>query len=466
TLLESLDDTNDSATDFIERDPEPRSNSSTITETECNAPQTFIDSAPASPTMSTEASFTYSSDPAGSSFRCRRYLSSSTTPPSFGACDPGGIDYPGPLLDGEHTFEVRATDEDGTDPTPASYTWTVDTIAPTVTIASAPDDPSHGASASFSFHADENGVSFECSRAATGEEDDFSPCTSTKTYNDLPDSEHTFKVRGADPAGNRGDPATYTWQVDNSLADTTPPQTSVDSRPPNPTSSPDVSFTYSSSEPGSTFECKLDAGAFSSCSATGITYAGLANGTHTFQVRAIDPSGNTDLSPAGFTFDVAVTGSEPEEEKKGSAGPEDQDPPPPSERRSDHPPGTALAAGLVPARAGRAIVRMRCFGRRGARCAGALRLIARVVTRRGGRRVARRLAVGGARFDYPAGPAVYATSVRLTRPGRLLLRRAGRRGLRADLAGRGLRNRLVVLRPVARRPSARRMLNGDTGANR
>ena len=44
------------------------------------------------------------------------------------------------LLDGSHTFLVRAVDVSGNaDPTPASFTWTVDTTAPVITVsASAP----------------------------------------------------------------------------------------------------------------------------------------------------------------------------------------------------------------------------------------------------------------------------------------------------------------------------------------
>src|SRR3990167_3346801 len=50
-----------------------------------------------------------------------------------------GVSYSG-LADGSHTFQVRATDPaSNVDPTPASFTWTVDTIAPVVAITSPAD---------------------------------------------------------------------------------------------------------------------------------------------------------------------------------------------------------------------------------------------------------------------------------------------------------------------------------------
>ncbi len=51
------------------------------------------------------------------------------------------------------------------------------------------------------------------------------------------------------------------------------------------------------------FYCSLDAGVFYPCS-SGVTYAGLSRGTHTFQVAAVDAAGNVDPTPATFTWSV------------------------------------------------------------------------------------------------------------------------------------------------------------------
>ena len=56
------------------------------------------------------------------------------------------------LADGSHTFMVRAKDANGNvDPTPASFTWVVDTTAPDTSITMMPTDPTTSTNASFSF---------------------------------------------------------------------------------------------------------------------------------------------------------------------------------------------------------------------------------------------------------------------------------------------------------------------------
>lgn len=87
------------------------------------------------------------------------------------------------------------------------------------------------------------------------------------------------------------------------LTDTTPPNTILASTPPTKTTSTSATFTFNSTESGSTFECKLDAGSFESC-ASPKTYSGLSKGKHTFSVRAKDAAGNLDPTPASFSWSI------------------------------------------------------------------------------------------------------------------------------------------------------------------
>lgn len=90
--------------------------------------------------------------------------------------------------------------------------------------------------------------------------------------------------------------------------DVTPPDTTITSNPPDPTSSTDATFEFTGSDDVTaaaslTFQCKLDASAFTSCTSPK-TYSAQAEGSHTFQVRAIDAASNVDPSPASFTWTV------------------------------------------------------------------------------------------------------------------------------------------------------------------
>ncbi len=90
------------------------------------------------------------------------------------------------------------------------------------------------------------------------------------------------------------------------------PQTTITGGP-TATNDPTPTFTFSASEPGSTFDCKLDFGAYSACSSPKTT-AHLTDGRHTFYVRAKDPGGTVDPTPGLRTFtvrtaSVSVSGS-------------------------------------------------------------------------------------------------------------------------------------------------------------
>jgi hypothetical protein len=95
-----------------------------------------------------------------------------------------------------------------------------------------------------------------------------------------------------------------TFPASASLADTTPPETTITSGPSGSVSGTTATFEFTSSEPGSTFQCQLLPleSAPTSCTSPK-SYSGLTAGTeYTFSVWATDASGNTDGSPATLTF--------------------------------------------------------------------------------------------------------------------------------------------------------------------
>ena len=87
------------------------------------------------------------------------------------------------------------------------------------------------------------------------------------------------------------------------------PQTALTGGPASsvPVNSATATFTFAS-QTGASFECSLDGGAWRTCGSPA-TYGGLANGTHTFAVRAVDTAGNVDGTPATRAWTVRVDGA-------------------------------------------------------------------------------------------------------------------------------------------------------------
>ena len=260
-------------------DPTPASRTWTV---DTVAPDTSITTGPSGAVASTSATFTFSSNEAGATFQC------ALDGAAFAACPAG---YTG-LAQGSHTFQVRAIDAAGlTDPTPASRTWTVDTVAPDTSISTGPSGTVASTSATFTFSSNEGGVTFQCALDGAA----FSSCPAG--YTGLAQGSHTFQVRAVDAAGTADPtPASRSWVVD-----TVAPDTTITAGPSGAVASTSASFSFSSNEGGATFQCALDGAAFGACPAS---YTGLAQGSHNFQVRATDAAGNTDPTPASRTWTV------------------------------------------------------------------------------------------------------------------------------------------------------------------
>jgi hypothetical protein len=101
------------------------------------------------------------------------------------------------------------------------------------------------------------------------------------------------------------------------VGDCTPPETEVTDGPEQETESRTAELTFTASEEGSTFECRLDSGDWvpdcgdpqsADGTTTGTTsYTDLSYGDHVFEVRATDSaegSTNTDQTPATYTWTV------------------------------------------------------------------------------------------------------------------------------------------------------------------
>ncbi|EON24299.1 FHA domain-containing protein [Nocardioides sp. CF8] len=225
------------------------------------------------------------------------------------------------LSAGSHTFGVRATDTAGNISAATTHTWTVDAGLPSANI-SFPDagrpynDATYSAGCSTPAgdicgtasdpQGNLTGVDVSIQRAGTSlywngssfssTTEVFLPATGTTSWSyaiaptSFPaEGSYTFRARATDGVGLHGFD-TLSLTIDRT-APTTP---AITSGPTGTTAGSADSFSFTG-ETGAGFECHLDAITWTSCTSPK-TYGTLANGSHTFEVRAIDGAGNTGAS--------------------------------------------------------------------------------------------------------------------------------------------------------------------------
>ena len=257
-------------------------------------PSVDINGGPTGPTNDTTPTFTFNPE-LGSTLQC----SVDTGTSSFGSCSgPGLAHTPASLADGPWTFRVRATDAVGNE-NMATRSFTVDTVPPSLSITGGPTGPTSDPRPTFNFSAG-SGSTVACS-IDTGTAA-FGPCSGTGAHQPasaLDDGPYTFRVRATDAAGNQAS-TTRPFSVDTGAPDTT-----ITSGPSGTISTNSATFTFSSDTTGASYQCKLDAGSFASCTSP-FVLSGLADGPHAFSVRSTDPAGNVEPTPATRFFSVAV----------------------------------------------------------------------------------------------------------------------------------------------------------------
>jgi hypothetical protein len=237
------------------------------------------------------ATVNFFSDDPGADYTCRldEHGDASDDAAAFTPCTSGDT-YPG-LTTGTYTIHVKATDSAG-NTSSETRSFDVDITPPSVSI----NEPVINAGAATITFSSNETATFECRLDRPTGDGAFAPCASGETYSSLTTGDHTIHVRATD-AANNAHTETLEFDVDMDQPTTTIQSVTV--------ADDAATVTFTSNETGTRFECKLGGGSYAPCS-SGVKFSGLANGSYTVSVRAMDTAGN--IGPADEeSFQIAVT---------------------------------------------------------------------------------------------------------------------------------------------------------------
>ncbi len=206
-----------------------------------------------------------------------------------------------PLPDGTYTVQAQQSDNLGNVGASTPISFTIDTVSPAVTLT-IPANSSYtneseptfsgaagtaaGDLAAITVHI-YSGSNTSGSLAQTLNTAASGDGWSIQATSKLPDGTYTVQASQTDKAGNTGLSTANTFTVQAAA-----PTTTINSAPSGDVPAGTVQITFSSNQAGSTFQCSLDGGAYTTCSSPFITPS-LAGGAHTFSVQATDPAQNT-----------------------------------------------------------------------------------------------------------------------------------------------------------------------------
>ena len=197
--------------------------------------------------------------------------------------------------DGQHTFVVRALWAGDRERRPTTRTWTVDATAPDTALAGGPAEGSTATAREATFAlSSEAGAAFEC-RLDGGAWDGCGSHAGAARPRRRPaplrsPGARRGRQRRRQPRGARVDGRRDRARHGDRRRPGAARRRARDAR---------LEFT---SEPGASFECRLDGAGFAPCGSP-VAYAALPDGAHAFEVRARDGAGNVDGSPAHALVD-------------------------------------------------------------------------------------------------------------------------------------------------------------------
>jgi len=221
------------------------------------------------------------------------------------------------LPDGTWYWRASGTDTVGGQSWSATHSFTLDTTVPSAPALLSPaagattNNPTLTATFSDPSVSDTGKVRFRlCSDALCAGVVTTSPFTSTLsngatgswTISPAPaDGSYYWDAQSADTAGN-----TSSWSTTRAVTfDLTAPTTTIDSGPAQPSTSANAGFTFHASE-AATLECNLDGAGWGTICTSPASYTGLADGSHTLQIRGTDGVGNIG-APASYAWSIDTT---------------------------------------------------------------------------------------------------------------------------------------------------------------
>jgi hypothetical protein len=282
----------------------------------------------ASPTASTSITFTFTDTQSGVTFQCSRDGS------TFAACT-SPKSYSG-LVEGSHSFRVQAVSA-GKASSSASYSWVVDTAAPSVSSISRADaNPTNAASLHWVVTFSEpltglaktnfslvQGGGITGQPAVTGISGSGTTWTVTaSTGSGTPSSGAAVSLQlnlssssGIVDAAGNAPTATFSGTGSAYQVDKVAPAPVFDATPTDPNSVSTSNFTWHDGEAGVTYLCSTENGPFAAAvhgadgpdqpCASPLSYVvqTTSNGEHQLAVEAVDSAGNVS-QPIGYKWKV------------------------------------------------------------------------------------------------------------------------------------------------------------------
>ncbi|MGH2960161.1 MAG: hypothetical protein ACRDKE_11200 [Solirubrobacterales bacterium] len=206
-------------------------------------------------------------------------------------------------FDDHYSFRVRAVQNGITQNTPDAFYWYVGDRPFDLYLDNDPGKWTSENEASFAVQADEwddDDLTYTCSLDGAA----FAACGDTFYYDDLEPGEHEVRIHATSTTEGGSEELTFNWRVSPL------PGSWFTETPSKFTNNSDATLYWSSSENTDGWQCKLDdAELWSVCEGSYYeNLTDLAEGEHTFQVRALNSSAETEQDPAAsYTWTVDQT---------------------------------------------------------------------------------------------------------------------------------------------------------------